>query len=247
MAKPSQAQILRQKLEIACAALAGFETALGEAVLSGDAEAIDAAREALAEHRQRVADLRAALPVAEKVETEKLAARHDKQAEELRRRSEVELKALVKEAMAYSIHTANQVSSFRRLVRQAGVILGLLFDSGHPKLEGLTRALQPITIHRLCEREMSRLGLPQPSSQPLGSGNLPAPGAKAQLEYYNAPSRIPDLAGDFRALAKTILAAFPGPQASAEQADLPQVPAAAQRQLAGSAEPATAIPAEETV
>jgi hypothetical protein len=249
MAAKPQALALRQQLEIAAAALAGLETALGEAVLSGDAEAIDAAREALATHKATIDGLKAALPIAEAKEEARKVEKADQKAIELRKRLQAELKALVKEALAYSIHTANQVSAFRRLVRQAGVILGLLFDSRHPKLEGLTRALAPLSIHRLCSRELSRLGLPAMSSEPLGAG-LPAPGAMPQPEYFNAPSRMPSLEGDFRALAAAILQSLPeplgSPQASPEQADLPQVAAPAESAPTASAEPATAIPAEET-
>jgi hypothetical protein len=247
-AKLSQTQSLRQELEIASAAIPDLEAALGEAVLSGDAEAIDAARQVLADARQRVADLRAALPLAEAKEEARKVEKADQKAIELRKRLQAELKALIKDALSYSIHTANQVSAFRRMVRQASVILGLLFHSRHPKLDGLTRALAPLSIHRLCSRELSRLGLPALSSDPLGGG-LPAPGAGQQPEYYHAPSRMPSLEGDFRALAAAILAALPeplgSPQVSSERADLPQVAATAESAPTASPEPATGIPAEE--
>jgi hypothetical protein len=220
MAKASHAQSLRLQLEIAGAAIGGLEAALGEAVLAGDAAVIAASREVLAEQRQHIEDLRAAPPLAEKAEAEALTVRQDKQAADRRRRLEAELKSLIRESILYSVHTTNQVSAFRRLVKQAAVILGLLFDSRHPKLEGLTRVLAATSLHRLCSRELSRLGLPAMSSEPLGSG-LPAPGALPQPEYFNAPSRMPNLEGDIRALAAAILAALPEPQASEEPRPLP--------------------------
>jgi hypothetical protein len=241
--KLSQAQALRQQLEALSASLPQLIEAQGRAVLSGDAEEIQAARQAVQETEAAIRDLKAALPIAAAAEAEKLAGNRARIVERQRKRLELELKQLVKEALGITVHYANTVSAWLRLVRQAGHVRDQLFAIGHPNKEGWMRALAPLALHALAERELSRLGLPALSSEPLGMG-LPAPGARPQPIYNHAPNLIPDLETTIRALAAAILQAVPGPrqepQVSEEQADLPKVAEVAetvQGHSAAAAEP----------
>jgi DNA primase len=135
---PTAAEV-RAKIDAAERAFLMATVALGEALVvqiampdrdvSAEQAAVDAAR-------RTVDQLKAMLPIVERVEAEALAATRAALADDQRRQLQRELPLLLKHAMAFSAHYANSVSAFRRMVRSGEAILSLLNPSQIQKTNG---------------------------------------------------------------------------------------------------------------
>jgi hypothetical protein len=192
----------------------------------------------LAEARAELASLEAALPLAEQAEAAALAETRAAIAEERRKRLERELRELVKHAMSFSVRYQNSASAFRRAAAAASRARGLLPDEIRRRGPGWENSLTAHHLQRACQDEMNRIGLVPAISE----GGTSAPGARhdrVDMQFANAPHRIPSLEASTKKFVAGLMAAVTPTgthEESKNETDLPQ--------LASRSEPASSAFAE---
>jgi hypothetical protein len=250
---PSAAEVRRQIAEAENAVLQEV-VRLGEALVIRAVtpdRSVDAEEAELAVARARVEQLKAMLPIVEKIETDAVVAARAKLAEEQRRRLERELRDLAKAAMQFSVYQQNAASAFRRLVKAGTEATGVLnaaqkqIGNGH-----FVGQLHAASLKRMCETEINRLGL-RPS---LDAEGISAPGtnrATVGLGHANSPHLLPALEPSVKAVVSAILAnslePLQGPQESENGEDLSQVAGRPERSPAAPSAARSLIATEETV
>jgi hypothetical protein len=223
-ALPTSAEI-RAQIDQAQEAFRAAQAALGEALfdqaagprdISPERDAVDAAG-------RRAEELELLLPLVEKRETEALAETRAKLVEEQRKKLSRVLRELLKHSLSFSVHYQNAASAFKRM-SAAGNEAARLLSAAQREVAhgGLALRLSSHGLKVLADQEINRIGLLPAHRAEAGEANSPGTNPRVDLNYANAPHRLPGLEAEIRRLTALLLETAPEPQERGSGTDLPQ-------------------------
>jgi hypothetical protein len=143
--------------------------------------------------------------------------------EERRKRLSRVLRELLKHSLSFSVHYQNAASAFKRM-SAAGNEAARLLSAAQREVAhgGLALRLSSHGLKVLADQEINRIGLLPAHRAEAGEANSPGTNPRVDLNYANAPHRLPGLEAEIRRLTALLLETAPEPQGRGNGKDLPQ-------------------------